>query len=126
MADNQIYDLDVLFPDEPVVHLTDRSGKEYNIKLFIPSIVGFLIIDNFEKIKNIFEATQGNGKIDQEAIDILEKILVAVIKHQFKELDVEWVRQNLSLQKQAFIIYQLAVPVMEFLQQQGLMETEKP
>lgn len=119
-----ITDLDDLFPEEEVVSFK-VDGKKYDVKVFIPAAVGFVIIDNVDTLKDIFPGSH-KPKLSKKAVDLAMKILAAVIHEQYPEVDEEFVRKNLSLTKQVFLLYKIALPVYEFLTNSGFLEAVMP
>lgn len=127
--DNSIADLDVIFPEDDVVKFKGKTdGKEYIISLFIPSAVGFLLIDNIDMIRGIFPSGKNSGKpkFSQDLIDLLSRILSEVCGNQYPEIDEMWVKKNISLTRQAYMIWKLAIPIYEFLTSSGFMEGVMP
>ena len=125
----EIADLDVLFPEDDIVKFKGKTdGKEYEIKLFIPSAVGFLIIENIDIITGLFPSgnVSSKPKVTKKVIDLLKKILTEICRNQNPEINEKWVEANISLPRQAFIIYKLALPIYDFLVSTGYMESVTP
>lgn len=122
----KITDLDVLFPEDEVVKF-DVNGKEYSIKMFIPSAVGFTILDNVDKIMAIFPGGSfSRPRISKDAVELVLKILSDVCGAQYPEITKEWIEKNIALPRQAFMVYKMALPVYDFLLNSGFLETVTP
>lgn len=119
-----ITDMDDLFPEEEVVSFSINK-KKYDVKVFIPAAVGFLIIDNIDVLKDIFPGGH-SPKLSRKAVDLAMKILSTVISEQHPEITEQMIREQLSLTKQVFLLYKLVVPVYEFLTNSGFLEAAMP
>lgn len=123
----KITDLDTLFPEDEILSFKDKDGKEYNIRMFIPASVGFTILDNVDKIMAIFPGgATSRPRISKDAIELVLKILADVCHEQYEEIDREWISKNVSLPRQAFIVYKMALPVYDFLINSGFLEAVTP
>jgi hypothetical protein len=119
-----ITDMDDLFPEEEVVSFSINK-KKYDVKVFIPAAVGFLIIDNIDVLKDIFPGGH-QPKLSRKAVDLAMKILSTVISEQHPDITEQMIREQLSLTKQVFLLYKLVVPVYEFLTNSGFLEAAMP
>lgn len=124
MAD--IVDLDILFPENDIIKFKDRSGQVYEISLFIPAAVGFTLLDNIDMIKSIFPVPGGRPRLSKEAIEMVLRILADICNEQHPEIDREWIKKNVSLPRQAYIIYKMAKPIYDFLTDSGFLEAVRP
>lgn len=119
-----IYDLDVLMPDsENVVSFTGRfDKKKYDVDLFIPSGVAAVLLENLDEITSAFPSGGRTSiNLSPAIIQIIEKVLCALMEESYPEINPAWIRKNLSLPKQAFIVTQMIKPIYEFLVQGGYM-----
>lgn len=85
MAD--IIDLKLLFPDVEKVKIEDESGKEYIVALKIPSSVGL-------KYVKIFGDKKRNASNEELAVQLVHDVIMA----QHKDIDQDWLDQNISLE----------------------------
>jgi hypothetical protein len=122
-----IVDLDVLVPEDEEVKFKSKDGREYTVKLFIPAAVGFTIIDNLDALQRIFPGG-GNSRprLTKESIDLALRIVADVIGEQYPEVDVDWVRTNISLPRLAVLVLKLSLPVYQFLTSSGFLEAAQP
>lgn len=123
-----IADLDILFPNEnDSIEFTGKDGKKYKIPIFIPVSVGFTLIDNIDKLMSIFPSgVQGRPAFTRETLDMMQELLVSIIKEHYDHVDREWLRKNVSLVRQAYIIFKFIMPLYDFLTQSGFLETVMP
>lgn len=121
-----IIDLDKEFPEEDIIKFTTRSGVEYEVALYIPPSVGDIILDNIEIVSSLFPDGMGVPKLNKASIDLGMKILADICHEQFEEIDREWIRKNISLPRQAIILYHLIKPVYNFISGTGFMSMVEP
>lgn len=125
---NQIADLDILFPNEnDSIKFKDKAGKEYVIPVFIPVSVGFTLIDNIDRLMDIFPSgVSGRPAFKRETLELMQDLLVSIIQEHYEQVDRTWLKKNISLTRQAYIIFKFIMPVYEFLTQSGFLETVMP
>lgn len=120
-----IVDIDILLPENDIITFTAKNGEKYSIELFIPAAVGFTIIDNIDKLADIFPQGGGKPRITKDAINIVLTILANICSVQYEFMTREWISANISLPRQALIVFKMANPVLKFLQEQGFLEAAR-
>jgi len=123
-------DIDVteLIPTIDEMTLIDRARKragepyEFTVSLFVPARVGIVLINRKDVIAKML-----GGDIDEDAIDLVFRILEKIFKPQHEFMTAEWCEKNIDLGQAVIIITQIALPIYEYLQQSGLIgKTEMP
>lgn len=122
-----IVDLDVLVPEDEIVKFKSKDGREFTVRLFIPAAVGFTIIDNLDALQRIFPGgPSARPRMTRESIELALRIVADVLHEQHSEIDVEWVKANISLPRLAVLVFKLSLPVYQFLIGSGFLEAAQP
>lgn len=122
-----IVDLDILFPENDIIRFKDKSGKTYEVGVFIPPAVGFTIIDNIDLIQQAFpNGVSSRPRVSKELLNFALLIIADICHEQYPEITEEWLKKNVSFPRLAYILYKLAVPIYEFLTSSGLAEAVRP
>ena len=76
---------------------------------------------------NIFPSgVQGRPAFTRETLDLMQDLLTSIIKEHYDHVDKFWLKKNLSLVKQAYIIFKFITPLYDFLTQSGFLEMVTP
>lgn len=86
-------DLDILFPEKSdAIKLTGRvDGIEYIIDMFIPSAISLI----------------SGKKKNENDMEYQLRILECFLSSQHKNMDVDWIKNNISLPKMNYIYYRI-------------------
>ena len=121
-------DLDVLFPENDVIKFKDKSTKqEYTVEIFVCAELGELLLDNLETLQKIFpDGKIGRPKLSKELYNLCFRLVARMCQMKYPEIDEDWIRKNISLPKLFFIMYKMINPVLDFLNNSGLMGMVTP
>jgi hypothetical protein len=127
MNNEMISDLDELMPENEIVSFTAADGKKYQISLFIPFAVGQMLIENADKVLDMFGNGRGKPKLNIDTLKLALRILNGIMESQHPHMNEDWIERNISLPRLAVILYKAAMPIYRFLSQMGeLAEMARP